>query len=148
MLLHIIFLHQTATVGNGTVYPGRCYISSFYIKPQPRQLLSFQRPSCYISSFYIKPQRYRSSCAPLAVATYLLSTSNRNFPKLLKSIRMLLYIFFLHQTATLRDNLCCCLPLLYIFFLHQTATLVSAARRKGQVAIYLLSTSNRNYVFI
>ena len=186
-LLHIFFLHQTATIVCYWKTRSCCYISSFYIKPQQKTKVEFIVPRCYISSFYIKPQLgtpayilngvaiYLLSTSNrnkalynegfYMVAIYLLSTSNRNMKIVLEEEAKLLYIFFLHQTATPASCLSVLIKLLYIFFLHQTATIelildinkgcyISSFYIKPQhksikllgagVAIYLLSTSNRN----
>ena len=80
-LLHIFFLHQTATVYIINTLQRCCYISSFYIKPQLVGTQAEQKKCCYISSFYIKPQLSKVRHPLRLVATYLLSTSNRNFGK-------------------------------------------------------------------
>ena len=99
-LLHILILHQTTT-GNGvSLSKEGCFISWFYIKPQPSLInlgtilrcfiawfyIKPQRAAerlsrevrCFISWFYIKPQLQLHATEPILVASYLDSTSNHN----------------------------------------------------------------------
>ena len=128
MLLHFLFLHQTAT---SPVYCPReesCYISCFYIKPQPTYNQYGTQVSCYISCFYIKPQpklekpvynpvatflvstSNRNGTAyaipDFKVATFLVSTSNRNWRNARPFSVQLLHFLFLHQTATWFRGIC------------------------------------------
>ena len=56
------------------------------------------------------------------VAFYLYSTSNRNTEIVGAIINRLLFIYILHQTATLYSSIFVILTLLFIYILHQTAT--------------------------
>ena len=105
----------------------RCYISYFYIKPQRLSILDSLRSGCYISYFYIKPQLVKSDGLHLCVATFLISTSNRNSSRVMDCTFALLHFLFLHQTATKLYMFCFPLLLLHFLFLHQTATVHTPA---------------------
>ena len=117
-LLHFFFLHQTATEEECTDGGRSCYISSFYIKPQPTHAVEYIVTRCYISSFYIKPQLLGLQPVRPCVATFLLSTSNRNLFQVDSLTYLLLHFFFLHQTATRKRNdryrRCCYISSFYI----------------------------------
>ena len=81
-----------------------CLISSFYIKPQLPSLRYCKGTSCLISSFYIKPQHGPITTVRPSVVLYPLSTSNHNFVGLQIYGIWLSYILFLHQTTTLRGK--------------------------------------------
>ena len=77
-LFHILILHQTTTRWARSWCHHRCFISWFYIKPQPRNSSLPIWISCFISWFYIKPQRTEVSRKKNEVVSYLDSTSNHN----------------------------------------------------------------------
>ena len=77
---------------------------------------------CYISCFYIKPQRSTLPHLLMLVATFLVSTSNRNITVAFLILSLLLHFLFLHQTATVLRGISCPVSLLHFLFLHQTAT--------------------------
>ena len=56
-LLLISFLHQTTTPAMFTFSSSDCFLSHFYIKPQPYTHRACGPPDCFLSHFYIKPQR-------------------------------------------------------------------------------------------
>ena len=56
MLFLIIILHQTTTKECLLYHWHRCFLSSFYIKPQLSVITFVMQISCFLSSFYIKPQ--------------------------------------------------------------------------------------------
>ena len=121
-----------------------CYISCFYIKPQLHNSFESASICCYISCFYIKPQQtlknsVRASVATFLVstsnrngitrrrdgryvATFLVSTSNRNIYLMVVYLMQLLHFLFLHQTATDKKDIRSIIQLLHFLFLHQTAT--------------------------
>ena len=103
-LLYLIeILHQTTTLSCGPLWPLRCILSKFYIKPQPqmttnlnckccilskfyikpqlRMLLGSDVAGCILSKFYIKPQPCVDACAGVGVVSYRNSTSNHNARK-------------------------------------------------------------------
>ena len=57
-LLHILILHQTTTCPHSDSTTLSCFISWFYIKPQPCTRWVWKNMRCFISWFYIKPQRW------------------------------------------------------------------------------------------
>ena len=78
--------------------------------------------SCYISCFYIKPQRRNFSLKCVSVATFLVSTSNRN-----------------------QDPVWCCPQLVATFLVSTSNRNVKTMRENSLiVATFLVSTSNRN----
>ena len=56
LLLLISFLHQTTTKFVAWTSPFNCFLSHFYIKPQPFLFVRFVVLDCFLSHFYIKPQ--------------------------------------------------------------------------------------------
>ena len=107
MLLYIFFLHQTATYNKVLIANTGCYISSFYIKPQPDN--GFNGLGC-VAIYLLSTSNRNSIIEPFqfsSVAIYLLSTSNRNQCRCQMSVTKLLYIFFLHQTATWSSSFWC-----------------------------------------
>ena len=120
-LLYIYILHQTATDRGQRTIVDSCFISIFYIKPQPG---------------------VDSRCVS-SVALYLYSTSNRNCDYSAIEARVLLYIYILHQTATLLGGAsqakCCFISIFYIKPQPRYSEYKTAI-----VALYLYSTSNRN----
>ena len=145
-LLHFLFLHQTATCYYSVPDDWCCYISCFYIKPQLEGSPSRERNSCYISCFYIKPQPILVEFIGIIVATFLVSTSNRNLLVFPFQLLQLLHFLFLHQTATES-----------MLFLNMAGCYISCFYIKPQrnvyyspefsVATFLVSTSNRNCIF-
>ena len=78
---------------------------------------------CFISWFYIKPQpRSRASVCSM-VASYLDSTSNHNISTTLSQSIVLLHILILHQTTTNYNYTRSMVKLLHILILHQTTTI-------------------------
>ena len=75
----IFFLHQTTTVGVINSIIVRCLLSSFYIKPQPRDA---NYPDYYVVYYLLSTSNHNfqnvSKDCPYVVY-YLLSTSNHNF---------------------------------------------------------------------
>ena len=164
-LLHILILHQTTTCPHSDSTTLSCFISWFYIKPQPCTRWVWKNMRCFISWFYIKPQHTLYHLLQLCscfiswfyikpqlglpvhriceVASYLDSTSNHNPPWLWSPWCLLLHILILHQTTTLMLWMANFGQLLHILILHQTTT----SRWKAiacWVASYLDSTSNHN----
>ena len=77
-LFHILILHQTTTAGEVVLLLTGCFISWFYIKPQPILTKGLIPTSCFISWFYIKPQHVWRFGFFFLVVSYLDSTSNHN----------------------------------------------------------------------
>ena len=115
MLLHFLFLHQTATQKSELSFVDSCYISCFYIKPQPNN----------------------STPRDAFVATFLVSTSNRNKSSSKSSSKKLLHFLFLHQTATDYFNIYMLCRLLHFLFLHQTATVLPFLLGTGSLLHFL-----------
>ena len=79
-LLHFLFLHQTAT---GFVFPRRPHKLLHFLFLHQTATAGQEQPaleSCYIFCFYIKPQQEMINNAKNEVATFFVSTSNRNMP--------------------------------------------------------------------
>ena len=107
-LLHFLFLHQTATTDIKSYFFSSCYISCFYIKPQ--QQCRRVRYRC-VATFLVSTSNRNIEVGAQAgadVATFLVSTSNRNCLTFLNYTAKLLHFLFLHQTATVA--LCPILP--------------------------------------
>ena len=101
VLLLISFLHQTTTASRSRATVRNCFLSHFYIKPQPFPWRVGRKPNCFLSHFYIKPQlsaaarSYSTDCflshfyikpqhtrrghRHRTIASYLISTSNHNY---------------------------------------------------------------------
>ena len=120
-LLLISFLHQTTTQLHILTDDLNCFLSHFYIKPQPSRRT---------------PRR-------TAIASYLISTSNHNLSWRVIATAKLLLISFLHQTTTSgcrsRHPENCFLSHFYIKPQH-ICTIYICTR----IASYLISTSNHN----
>ena len=120
-----------------------CYISCFYIKPQLRFCDDCIFKRCYISCFYIKPQLCLFLTFTYNVATFLVSTSNRNIAVAFLVTVPLLHFLFLHQTATawrVQSKRSGC----YISCFYIKPQQVVVALLHLCVATFLVSTSNRN----
>ena len=121
-LLHFLFLHQTATRSMLSFRIIRCYISCFYIKPQLKSgKLLYDRVATFLVSTSNRNWPFAVgfwSC----VATFLVSTSNRNPLGKYAPDGVLLHFLFLHQTATWFSTSWRLFWLLHFLFLHQTAT--------------------------
>ena len=74
-----------------------CLLSLFYIKPQQVLNEIFGLDSCLLSLFYIKPQLSAVSAVCASVVFYLYSTSNHNYPEILKEIADV--VFYLYSTS-------------------------------------------------
>ena len=122
LLLHFLFLHQTATRTSCRKFIHRLLHFLFLHQTATSFHNNYINPRCYISCFYIKPQR--STCASCCskVATFLVSTSNRNSDDV---------VSFVNSVAT---------------FLVSTSNRNLSFNPKNQwsVATFLVSTSNRN----
>ena len=122
MLLHFLFLHQTAT----TYQYLKIYLELLhflFLHQTATITCQFSAISCcYISCFYIKPQLFTAESGLQCVATFLVSTSNRNPPTISVDTKALLHFLFLHQTATKVMSNFNHVRLLHFLFLHQTAT--------------------------
>ena len=109
ILLLISFLHQTTTVGFFVGIVSYCFLSHFYIKPQPVRI---GIRGGIIASYLISTSNhngFRVQYYGAVIASYLISTSNHNPPCSCGSWSPLLLISFLHQTTTR-----CTVPSLYI----------------------------------
>ncbi len=100
----------------------RCYIFCFYIKPQRFNRNHVRVFRCYIFCFYIKPQLRRSRGFFCCVATFFVSTSNRNVVQLKDDSR---------QVATF-----------FVSTSNRNAILIPTFT--AWVATFFVSTSNRN----
>ena len=132
MLYYIFILHQTTTAELAVVRQTCCIISSFYIKPQLKKVVSDLQGGCIISSFYIKPQRP----AAWLMQVYSCIISSFYIKPQLKWLfpverEEMYYIFILHQTTTCGGCALCRFPLYYIFILHQTTTTDWATYSQG-----------------
>ena len=78
VLLLISFLHQTTTSTGSRCVAENCFLSHFYIKPQPIVCCYESMVNCFLSHFYIKPQLRGCPFAWRQIASYLISTSNHN----------------------------------------------------------------------
>ena len=99
-LLLISFLHQTTTMLRRTLITVDCFLSHFYIKPQPLVVADTLEP---IASYLISTSNHNQVCFPsamVAIASYLISTSNHNLWCPFRIAFALLLISFLHQTTT------------------------------------------------
>ena len=121
-LLHFLFLHQTATIDIKSYFFSSCYISCFYIKPQ--QQCRRVRYRC-VATFLVSTSNRNIEVGAQAgadVATFLVSTSNRNY--LCIVIKKVLVATFLVSTSN-RNHFATMERLwllLHFLFLHQTAT--------------------------
>ena len=80
-------------------------------------------PCCYISCFYIKPQRTYVANNANKVATFLVSTSNRNFDAELFSNCSVATFLVSTSNRNYKIVQASKLLLLHFLFLHQTATI-------------------------
>ena len=148
MLYIILFLHQTTTSWDFTIFAPRLYIILFlhqtttffvgikiltscisffsYIKPQHLIGFSCTLFSCISFFSYIKPQHVCQSCFPVKVVYHSFPTSNHNLVSHTSCRYALYIILFLHQTTTKEEGGRCSLLLYIILFLHQTTTVMGS----------------------
>ena len=81
-LLLISFLHQTTTTARLSPTASELLLISFLHQTTTYILYTIQFLDCFLSHFYIKPQRHSLSASERWIASYLISTSNHNLPKL------------------------------------------------------------------
>ena len=142
-----------------------CILFHFYIKPQLLYESWGSGRCCILFHFYIKPQLLSTNIYIFNVVSYSISTSNHNCISVIRLIKVLYLIPFLHQTTTLKrvlnaDSGC----ILFHFYIKPQPTsfaLVTAQgcilfhfyikpqlfhqrKRKPSVVSYSISTSNHN----
>ena len=131
LLYYIFILHQTTTPEARQVMEARVVL---YLHSTSNHNLSNSNLAGRTVVLYLHSTSNHnlsiSPNTPAIVVLYLHSTSNHN-PKVLHMKRpTLYYIFILHQTTTLQQQLVNLRALYYIFILHQTTT-----SRKGSSSI-------------
>ena len=123
-LFLISFLHQTTTFTLIIQNCLGCFLSHFYIKPQPNTMYGdYGR----VVSYLISTSNHNWSCfsdGSRVVVSYLISTSNHNCLLYQYLFIQLFLISFLHQTTTVPSCICPVALLFLISFLHQTTTIL------------------------
>ena len=104
-LLLISFLHQTTTMRIRWWISWLLLLISFLHQTTTIVIYGITLINCFLSHFYIKPQPEMNDALRLLIASYLISTSNHNFICGECNLSELLLISFLHQTTT-EDYLC------------------------------------------
>ena len=118
----VLFLHQTTTCCNNSIYSFCCISYYSYIKPQ-LPCLSLQLRICCISYYsYIKPQLWRGVYLKHGVVYRTIPTSNHNSLYKRPSFSQLYIVLFLHQTTTYTTLSRFFAKLYIVLFLHQTTT--------------------------
>ena len=136
-LLLISFLHQTTTAYGSTHKIRNCFLSHFYIKPQPSFTAAVNPCNCFLSHFYIKPQRVSQCATPSTIASYLISTSNHNKQK--KRITSDMIASYLISTSNHNVLLALLSGSIIASYLISTSNHNTRPRRKERVPLLLIS---------